>query len=64
LTAEVNKLRDRKQELLSLIEHIDTIDKLTTEINKYRNIHSTCMKNAVQLNEQILNLNKQIDKFI
>jgi hypothetical protein len=60
----VNKLQIKKEEFLSLLEKIENIDKLSTEVSKYRKIYSSCMKTAVQLNEQILNLKMQIDKYI
>ena len=58
LLIEISQLRKKKSEYMNIISEYEYTENLVNEIKNFKQISSTCMKTAVQLNEQILSLKK------
>ena len=63
LLTEIAQLRKKKTEYINTIAEFEYTENLIKEVKNFKQISSTCMKTAVQLNEQILSLKKQIEKY-
>jgi hypothetical protein len=63
LLTDINILNKRKEELYIALSEYDVVECLRYEISSYRAVSANCAKTARQLNEQILALKTQLDKF-